>query len=156
MSMQSKRNNGTTTLFTIGFTKKTAREFFELLRDNNVKKVIDIRLNNVSQLAGFSKKDDLEYFLKAILNIPYTHMPELSPTQEILTAVKEKQISWQEWEKKYLKLIKDRKVEKLFSGRKEIDGACLLCSEDKPEHCHRRVLAEYLQSKSEDIVIKHI
>lgn len=152
----AKNNSELTIIFTVGFTKKTAREFFELLRKNKVKKVIDIRLNNVSQLAGFSKKDDLEYFLRVILNIDYIHMPLLSPTEELLDAIKNKKVSWAEYEKMYVKLISERKVEKLFPDKKELDHVCLLCSEDKPEHCHRSLLAEYLKEKWKDVETRHI
>lgn len=152
----AKNDSEIINIFTIGFTKKTAREFFELLRNNKVKKVIDIRLNNVSQLAGFSKKDDLEYFLRTILDIDYIHMPLLAPTEEILDTIKNKKVSWAEYEKLYMKLIIERKVEKLFTEKIELDHACLLCSEDKPEHCHRSLLAEYLKAKWKNVEIVHI
>jgi len=143
------------TLYTIGFTKKTAEQFFETLRKNEVKKLIDTRLNNTSQMAGFTKKGDLKYFLRAILNIDYVHKPELAPTNDILKAYQRKEITWEEYEVKYLNLISARGVENLLSPE-DIDKSCLLCSEHKPDHCHRRLLAEYLKSKWGNLIIKHL
>lgn len=143
------------TVYTIGFTKKTAEHFFELLRKNGVKKVIDTRLNNESQLAGFSKKEDLKYFLKSILNVDYVHKPELAPTDDILKAYKKKEISWDEYEKRYLQLISERHIEEKISPE-ELNNSCLLCSEHKPDKCHRRLLANYLKSKWNNVIIKHL
>ena len=142
-------------LFTIGFTKKSAEIFFEKLCDAGVKRVIDIRLNNVSQLAGFAKKDDLSYFLKTICAIEYVHMPELAPTKDILDAYKKHKGDWSIYEKKFMDLMIKRNIENRLS-RELFDNACLLCSEDKPHHCHRRIVAEYLKTKWGDIEIKHI
>jgi len=142
-------------LFTIGFTKKTAEIFFGKLCDAGVKRVIDIRLNNVSQLAGFAKKDDLSYFLKTICAIEYVHVPELAPTQDILDGYKKHKGDWEVYEKKFMELMIKRAIENKLS-RELFDNACLLCSEDKPHHCHRRLVAEYLQSKWGDIEITHI
>ena len=142
-------------LFTIGFTKKTAEIFFGKLCDAGVKRVIDIRLNNVSQLAGFAKKDDLSYFLKTICAIEYVHVPELAPTQDILDGYKKHKGDWEVYEKKFMELMIKRAIENKLS-RELFDNACLLCSEDKPHHCHRRLVAEYLKSKWGDIEITHI
>ena len=142
-------------IFTIGFTKKPAREFFEKLRRPGLARLIDVRLNNLSQLAGFSKKDDLEYFCSAIVSIPYLHLPELAPTQELLDVYKKKKGDWQEYESKFLALMAERKVEDHLD-RNVIDGGCLLCSEPAPEHCHRRLAAEYLNGKWGNIEIEHI
>ena len=142
-------------LFTIGFTKKPAEDFFNKLSEAGVKRVIDIRLNNISQLAGFAKKNDLRYFLKTICAIEYVHVPELAPTQEILDEYKKHKGDWTIYEKKFMELIIKRGIENKLS-RELFDNACLLCSEDKPHHCHRRLVAEYLQSKWGDIEITHI
>ena len=142
-------------LFTIGFTKKSAEMFFKKLCDSGVKRVIDIRLNNVSQLAGFAKKDDLSYFLKTICAIEYVHVPDLAPTQDILDEYKKHKGDWSIYEKKFMELIIKRGIENKLS-RELFDNACLLCSEDKPHHCHRRLVAEYLKSKWGDIEITHI
>ncbi len=138
-------------LFTIGFTQKTAEQFFETLKTAGVKRIIDTRLNNVSQLAGFAKQKDLAYFLKAIAGIEYVHILDLAPTKEMLDAYKKKQISWQDYEQKFNQLILERRIEtKIYPEL--LDGGCLLCSEAKPHHCHRRLVAEYLQERL-DIVL---
>jgi uncharacterized protein (DUF488 family) len=141
-------------LFTIGFTKTTAESFFSRLSQAGVKKVIDIRLNNASQLAGFAKKTDLIYFLKTICGIDYEHRLELAPTQEILDQYKNSG-SWVDYEKSFLELLSNRKIEDILA-RHELNAACLLCSEDKPEKCHRRLVAEYLKEKWNDLVIVHL
>ena len=142
-------------LFTIGFTQKKAEEFFALLLKSGVKTVIDTRLNNVSQLAGFSKRDDLKYFLKTIGNIDYVHILELAPTKDILNDYKKKKIDWQTYEQKYLNLIKKRKIETIIKSDLIADS-CLLCSEAKPHFCHRRLAAEYLQQQWGNININHL
>lgn len=142
-------------LFTIGFTRKTAEEFFTLLERAGVKRVIDTRLNNVSQLAGFAKKDDLRFFLQHVCGIGYVHQPELAPTQEMLDAYRKEKGSWEEYEKKFLALIAGRQIEKKVP-RELLHMGCLLCSEETPEHCHRRVVAEYLQRQWGDVGICHL
>lgn len=142
-------------IFTIGFTKKTAREFFGKLRQPGLARLIDVRLNNVSQLAGFSKRDDLSFFCEAVLSIEYVHLPELAPKQEMLDQYKKNHGDWLEYENKFLALMSDRKVEDNLD-RKLIDGGCLLCSEPTPEHCHRRLVAEYLKEKWGGVEIEHI
>ncbi len=142
-------------LFTIGFTKKTAEIFFTKLNHAGVKRVVDVRLNNTSQLAGFAKKDDLTYFLKAICGIDYIHIPELTPTSDILDAYKKHKGNWNVYEIKFLELMSERKIEDKVP-RDILDGGCLLCSEDKPHFCHRRLVAEYLKSKWGNIEITHI
>jgi uncharacterized protein (DUF488 family) len=140
-------------LFTIGFTQKKAQDFFELLIKSGVKTVIDTRLNNNSQLAGFSKRDDLQYFLKTIGNIDYIHLVDSAPTKDILDDYKKKRINWETYTEKYLDLITKRRVESNISPEL-INNSCLLCSEAKPHHCHRRLLAEYLQQKLTNINLK--
>ena len=142
-------------LFTIGFTKKSAEEFFTRLAEAGVKRVIDIRLNNVSQLAGFAKKEDLRYFLGVIGGIEYLHLPELAPTQEILDEYKKHKGDWSVYEKKFLALMAERKVEEKLP-RDIFDWGCLLCSEDQPQHCHRRLVAEYLREKWGEVEIEHL
>ena len=142
-------------LFTIGFTKKTARDFFELLTEAGVKRIIDTRLNNVSQLSGFAKRKDLEYFLKEIADIEYTHLLDLAPTKNILNPYKKKQTDWQTYEKSFLDLIEQRQIENKVTPD-ILDGGCLLCSEAKPHYCHRRLVAEYLNNKLGNINICHL
>ncbi|MDJ0659104.1 MAG: DUF488 domain-containing protein [Crocosphaera sp.] len=145
----------TINLSTIGFTQKTAQEFFELLKKGNVKRVIDTRLNNVSQLAGFAKKKDLQYFLKEIANIDYIHLVDLAPTKNILDDYKKKKGEWSVYETKFKDLITKRKIEKKLNPEM-IENACLLCSEAKPHHCHRRLVAEYLSNHWGNINITHL
>lgn len=142
-------------LFTIGFTKTTAEHFFTRLKEAGVKKLVDVRLNNVSQLAGFAKKEDLAYFLRVICGIPYEHRPELAPTQDMLDAYKKEGGDWQDYEKRFNALITQRQIDERIP-RDALDGACLLCSEDTPKHCHRRLVADYLKSKWCDLEIIHL
>jgi uncharacterized protein (DUF488 family) len=124
-------------VFTIGFTQTSAESFFTRLQKAGVRKLVDVRLNNMSQLAGFAKRNDLRYFLGAICGIEYAHRPELAPTQEMLDAYKKQKVQWSEYEKRFLDLMISRRIEETIS-RETIDGACLLCSESKPDHCHVR------------------
>ncbi|NEP80650.1 MAG: DUF488 domain-containing protein [Okeania sp. SIO3B3] len=142
-------------IFTIGFTQKTAQEFFENLTESKVKCVIDTRVNNVSQLAGFAKKKDLEYFLKVICNIKYIHILDLAPTKELLDDYKKKRITWDAYEQKFNNLISEREIEKKVSPQL-LDGGCLLCSEAKPHYCHRRLVAEYLNKQWGNIKVCHL
>ncbi len=142
-------------IFTIGFAGKSAKDFFEKLRTAGVKRVVDIRLNNVSQLAGFTKKQDISYFLKAIVNVDYVHEVNLAPTAEILDDYKKKRIGWDEYERRFLQVLEDRSPAQRLN-RDEFDKACLLCSEAKPEKCHRRLVAEHLQSRWGGVEIKHL
>jgi uncharacterized protein (DUF488 family) len=142
-------------VFTIGFTKKSAETFFGKLRDAGVRRLVDVRLNNVSQLAGFSKRDDLKYFLKAICGIDYVHMAELAPTQSMLDEYKKGSHDWSEYEKQFLALMAERRVEETVP-RDLLENACLLCSEEKPTHCHRRLVAEYLNGKWGGIETVHL
>ena len=146
---------GNIRVFTIGFTKKTAEEFFTYLLKAGVKRVIDIRLNNVSQLAGFAKRADLRYFLQVIGGIDYHHRPDLAPTQQILDAFKKGKGSWSVYERDFLALLSAREVEKAITPEL-LHEACLLCSEEKPTQCHRRLVAEYLRSRWSNIEIVHL
>ena len=142
-------------LFTIGFTKKSAETFFTRLKDSGAKRLIDVRLNNLSQLAGFTKRDDLRYFTKAICDIEYLHLLELTPTAEILDPYKKaKNGDWQLYERQFLELMRLRQIESL--SLEIFDGGCLLCSEETPHHCHRRLVAEYLKEHWEDVQIDHL
>lgn len=142
-------------LYTIGFTKTTAESFFSRLSGAGIKKVVDVRLNNVSQLAGFAKKNDLQYFLRAICGIGYEHRPELAPTQDILDAYKKHRGDWAIYAQRFLELMARRNIEDTIP-RSAVNEACLLCSEDKPHHCHRRLAAEYLKDKWGDVDIVHL
>ena len=142
-------------LFTIGFTKKSAEEFFSRLQTAGVKRLIDVRLNNVSQLAGFAKRDDLAYFLKALCDCEYRHEPLLAPTKEILDGYKKKQIGWEAYEKRFVKLLDERQAHRLVTPD-ELREACLLCSEPMPGKCHRRLVAEFFTRNFEGLEIYHL
>ena len=142
-------------LFTIGFTQKSAEQFFESLAKSGIKTLIDTRLNNISQLAGFTKKNDLKYFLKQIGGIDYIHITDLAPTKDILDEYKKNKGDWGVYEQKFLKLISDRQIEKKVTPEL-LNHGCLLCSEAKPHNCHRRLVAEYLSTKWENIDICHL
>jgi uncharacterized protein (DUF488 family) len=142
-------------LFTVGFTKKSAERFFTLLKEAHVQRVIDVRLNNRSQLAGFSKATDLEYFLRAIGGMEYRHLSELAPTQEVLDTYKKRKGSWSEYEARFLELLRKRRVDQSLD-RSLFDMACLLCSEHEPLHCHRRLVAEYLKEKWGAVELRHL
>lgn len=142
-------------LYTIGFTKKSARQFFEALHDAGVRRVVDVRLNNVSQLAGFTKKQDLAYFLDKIDAIDYIHAPLLAPTQHLLDAYKKQKGRWSDYEPGFLELMKERRIETSWAPKMR-DSDCLLCSEEKPDHCHRRLVAEYLTAHLSDIKVQHL
>lgn len=145
-------------LYTIGFTKKSAKQFFDILEQNNVKQVLDIRLNNSSQLAGFAKGKDLEYFLEKIQGIRYKHDLKLSPTKEILNGYKKGTIQWEEYESEFIKLLNDRNIQQHIQLNyiKDLDSLCLLCSEHIADNCHRRLVAEFIKSNFEDIEIIHL
>jgi uncharacterized protein (DUF488 family) len=133
-------------IYTIGFTKKSAREFFDSLKAHGIRCRIDVRLNNASQLAGFSKKDDLEYFLQSILGAKYVHEPLFAPTQDMLTAYRGKQIDWDEYARRFRDLIRDRRIETLVDPKSFETPTALLCSEPTQDKCHRRLVVEYLDS----------
>lgn len=132
--------------FTIGFTAKRAEDFFNLLTSKNIRTILDVRLNNKSQLSGFAKKDDLKFFLSKIGQIAYIEATDLAPEADMLKRYQRKEITWEEYADRYLNLIIKRNVERLIN-KDQIIGNCLLCSEHLPHHCHRRLAAEYLNSQ---------
>jgi len=142
-------------LYTIGFTEKTAEKFFTLLQKAGVKTILDIRINNISQLAGFAKGKDLAYFAKEIVGADYEHNVDLAPTKELLKDYRDKKVDWALYEKEYIGILNKRNVLKKMDFSKW-DGTCLLCSEHKPDMCHRRLLAEYLQKVNKEIEIIHL
>lgn len=142
--------------YTIGFTQKSAQTFFTLIRRNQVARIIDVRLNNVSQLAGFAKRDDLKYFLSELCESDYVHVTELAPAKDILDAYKKKIITWDAYEDKFLNLMSQRHIERTID-KSLLDNGCLLCSEHKPHHCHRRLVVGYLnQHWDTDIEVVHL
>jgi uncharacterized protein (DUF488 family) len=142
-------------IFTIGFTCKSAERFFSLLKNAGVKRIIDIRLNNRSQLAGWAKGSDLPFFAKEIGNIGYEHNIDLAPTIDLLSRYRDKKTSWHEYEIEFLALLNGRNVA-YRTDIEQLHEACLLCSEHFPDHCHRRLLAEYFQKVNRDVEIIHL
>jgi uncharacterized protein (DUF488 family) len=142
-------------LFTIGFTRKPAWRFVKMLRESGATRVVDVRLNNVSQLAGFAKRDDLAYFLKEICGLDYLHLPALAPRQEMLNEYRKACCDWKTYETRFLDLMRERRIEETLPKEVVSDG-CLLCSEQEPHHCHRRLVAEYLQQHWGDVEITHL
>ncbi|MEN4006310.1 MAG: DUF488 domain-containing protein [Methanobacterium sp.] len=139
-------------IYTIGFTKKSAEKFFKILKDNDIKQIVDVRLNNTSQLAGFTKKNDLEYFLQEIANIKYYHFDFLTPTKEMRKHVD----NWDLYTKEYLDLMEDRKILGKLDREFFKKRTCLLCSEPSPDHCHRGILSDYLKKHWENVKVVHL
>ena len=141
---------------TIGFTQHTAESFFGRVRAANVKQVIDVRIHNVSQLAGFAKRDDLRFFLRELCGADYVHEPLLAPTAELLKDYRDKAISWPDYEQQFLDLMAARSIEKQISTDLFDTRTALLCSEHTPDKCHRRLVAEYLGARWGGISIIHL
>src|SRR5208282_2476130 len=139
-------NTNEQTLYTIGFSGKSAEEFFTLLKKAGVKILLDIRLNNISQLAGFTKGKDLAYFVKEILAGQYYHITDLAPTKELLKKYRTDK-DWQSYEKEFRTLLENRNAETTIRPELIMGPTVLLCSEKTAEKCHRRLTAEYLQKK---------
>ncbi|MGD9567064.1 MAG: DUF488 family protein [Sedimentibacter sp.] len=145
-------------LYTIGFTKKSAQKFFELLEMNNVNTIIDIRLNNTSQLSGFAKYPDIKFFLKRVCNIDYLHDLQFSPTEDILKNYKKKVYTWQDYVEHFENLMIERKIDKhIINNYSDCleKNYCLLCSEDTPENCHRSLVSDKF-NKIFSIELKHL
>lgn len=145
-------------LYTIGFTKKSAKSFFDLLKKAHIKTLIDIRRNNTSQLAGFAKGNDLEYFLKEICNINYIHDINLAPEQSLLDSYKKGDIDWAKYEENFNKMLIGNNIEEYIKKNLSniLDRACLLCSEHVADNCHRRLVAEYIENNIENVSIIHL
>jgi uncharacterized protein (DUF488 family) len=141
---------------TIGFTKKSAEEFFERLKRAGIRQLVDVRLNNASQLAGFTKKNDLRYFLREVCQARYVHEPLLAPTQTLLDAYKKDGGAWADYERQFLALMAQRKVEERIPKDLFATPTVLLCSEETPHHCHRRLVIEYLATKWGPIGSRHL
>lgn len=143
------------TLYTIGFSGKSAEQFFDILATNAVRRVLDVRLNNTSQLAGFSKRDDLRFFLSRVANVGYMHLPQFAPSDALLKAYRSRTIDWDEYEHRYLALLGERN-ELASMDPSVFESGCLLCSEASPDHCHRRLLAEYIAVRLPDVHVIHL
>jgi uncharacterized protein (DUF488 family) len=143
-------------VYSIGFTQKTAEQFFGLLKSKGIKRLLDVRLNNVSQLAGFAKRDDLAFFLKQICGADYVHDTSLAPTQEMLDAYKKSKGSWDEYESRFRALLVERRIAETLDRTLFQVPTALLCSEPVPEHCHRRLVLEYLDEKWGGVRATHL
>ncbi len=131
-------------IYTIGSSGKDAETFFELLRRYGIQRLIDVRLKNTSQLAGFTKRKDLAYFLRQILNAEYIHDPMLAPTNNLLRDYEKGKIAWEDYAKHFRQLLDQRRPQDNYKPDFFSTPTVLLCSEPKPDHCHRRLVAEYL------------
>jgi uncharacterized protein (DUF488 family) len=143
-------------IYSIGFTQKSASEFFGTLKAHGIERLLDVRLNNTSQLAGFAKQADLAYFLREICGAAYEHEPLLAPTQDILDAYKKQKGSWELYEGEFLALMRSRKIEAKIDKEIFARKTVLLCSEPTAEHCHRRLVLEYLMERWEGVTIIHL
>jgi uncharacterized protein (DUF488 family) len=142
-------------IYTIGFTKKPASTFFGLLGESGAERLVDVRLNNVSQLAGFAKRDDLKYFLAELCGMDYVHELRLAPTQTMLDDYKKHKAGWDDYERWFLGLVTERRIETTVP-RELFANSVLLCSESAPHRCHRRLAAEYLAEHWGDVTIEHL
>lgn len=131
-------------IYTIGFTRKSARRFFDLLKQSGARRVIDVRIKNGSQLAGFAKKDDLSYFLGESCGMDCVHMPEMAPTKEMLDDYRKRRCDWKVYENRFIALMRERNIEEAIP-KEILSDSRQLCSEDSPDRCHRRCVAEYLK-----------
>ncbi|MCA8348484.1 DUF488 domain-containing protein [Burkholderia cepacia] len=131
---------------TIGFTNKSAEKFFSLLRDAKIKTLLDVRLNNTSQLSGFTKKYDLKYFLSQLISAEFVELRDLAPKNDMLRQYQRKEVSWDIYAAEYIELLAKRQVE-INLDIALFDRGCLLCSEDRPHYCHRRLAVEYLNTR---------
>ncbi len=153
--MSESDNERTIKVFTIGYAGKNAREFFAILKQSGIRKVIDVRLYNTSQLAGFTKRQDIEYFLQTIVNAKYIHLPIMAPTKQLLNDYKKGLINWQQYETQFKGVITQRQIDKHLIPQ-DIDMSCFLCSEAKADNCHRRLVAEYLAKVWQNVSIHHL
>jgi uncharacterized protein (DUF488 family) len=142
-------------LYTIGFSGKSAEDFFTRLRNAGVYRILDIRLNPVGQLSGFAKARDLPYFLKTICAIDYSYLPSFAPPAELLDGYRKKEINWPKYAQIYQRTLLERAAESSISIER-LGNSCLLCSEDKPIQCHRRLAAEYLSAFHPALAITHL
>jgi uncharacterized protein (DUF488 family) len=143
-------------IYTIGFAKKSAEQFFEAIRREQIQQLVDVRIHNSSQLAGFTKSGDLPYFLDRLCDASYRHEPLLAPTAELLSSYRSKQIKWEQYEVEFLRLLESRHVESVMSREEFEKKSILLCSEATASKCHRRLVVEYLARFWPDVTAKHL
>ena len=143
-------------IYSIGFTQKSAAQFFGALKSAGIRRLMDVRLNNKSQLAGFTKSTDLPYFLRELCGADYVHEPLLAPTQEMLDDYKKRKGDWVAYEREFLTLMRGRQIESALDHAQFSQPTVLLCSEPTAEHCHRRLVLEYLQRRWDGVIIRHL
>ena len=143
-------------IYTIGFAGRPAESFFLSLRERNVRRLVDVRLRNVSQLAAYTKRDDLAFFLGELCKASYSHELLLAPTNELLDDYRKRRIDWPAYEEAFCRLLRERKVESVLRRDDFLVATVLLCSEFKADHCHRRLVAEYLKARWGDVDIVHL
>lgn len=143
-------------IYTIGFTRRSAAEFFRALKGASIRRLVDIRISNSSQLAGFTKKDHLPFFLEELCGAEYLHEPLLAPTLELMVAVRRRGLPWQEYEAQFLRLLRSRRVEERISRDLFDVPTVLLCTEPTAERCHRRLVVEYLGRAWGDVTPHHL
>ncbi len=143
-------------IYTVGFTQKSAADFFALLSSCGVRRLVDVRLNNVSQLAGFTKRDDLRFFLRELAGIAYVHEPLLAPTKDLLDDYKKKRVSWEEYAERFLALMRERRIESELHPEDFAERTVLLCSEPTAHECHRRLVVEYLRQHWPGLEARHL
>jgi uncharacterized protein (DUF488 family) len=144
------------TIYSIGFTQRSAEEFFSALRSAGVRRLLDVRLNNTSQLAGFAKRDDLRFFLREVCGAEYEHEPLLAPTQELLDAYKKQKGAWSDYERRFVALMRERRIEENISRESFAVPTALLCSERTAEQCHRRLVMEHLAEAWGGVTLCHL
>ena len=143
-------------IYTIGFTQKSAQYFFERLKHNRIQRLVDIRLKPKGQLAGFTKQEDLPYFLNELASgCQYVYRPDLAPTLEIMSEYR-KNGNWQRYERRFIQLMNERQIPSTLNRSEFEIPSCLLCSESTPEQCHRRLVAERMAEYWQDIEIIHL
>jgi uncharacterized protein (DUF488 family) len=143
-------------VYSIGFTKKSAADFFGALRKAGVRRLLDVRLNNSSQLAGFTKREDLPFFLQELCGADYRHEPLLAPTQDLLDDYRKEKRGWPDYERRFLELMAERRIEQALDRDLFAVPSVLLCSEPTADRCHRRLVLDYLQAKWGDLTIRHL
>ena len=149
MSTQPQR------IFTIGFAGKSAEQFFTILKDAGVQCVLDVRLHNSSQLAGYTKNSDLPFFLRSIVGAGYIHLPVFAPTKQLLNGYKKGEYTWPEYEREYADILEHRQPHRDLNPQ-DLNGGCLLCAEPTADQCHRRLAGEYLQRIWPSLAIMHL
>ena len=153
--MNEAKENKTIQIFTIGYSGRNAQEFFGLLKRAGIKRLFDVRLYNTSQLAGYTKRGDIEYFLESIVDADYVHLPIMAPTKQLLNDYKKGVIGWDDYEKQFKEIVTARQIEK-YIELDDLNMGCFLCAEAAADNCHRRLVAEYLKSHLPNISIKHL